>query len=366
MLRLGIVGLPNVGKSTLFNALTRGGAPAENFPFCTVEPNVGVVPVPDLRLARLADVVKPKHVVPTTIEFLDIAGLVQGASKGEGLGNKFLSHIREVDAIVHVIRCFEDPDVSHIVGGLDPVRDHDIVTAELALADLAVLERRVERVRKTAQSGDKEAQAEAGFLERTIGELNAGRGAREAVKTAQDEKLLKQYGTLTAKPILYAANVSEADLGTEHLPAVESLREAVQAHHEQAEIIIFSAAFEAELAELDEEARGEFLASAGVSEPGLDRLVRAGYRLLRLETFFSASDKEARAWTIPVGSTAYDAAGEIHSDFQRGFIRAETIEVGEFIEAGSYKVAREQGQIRSEGRDYVVQDGDLLLFRFNV
>jgi GTP-binding protein YchF len=271
-----------------------------------------------------------------------------------------------MDAIIHVVRCFENPDVSHVVGALDPVRDHDIVTAELALADLAQLERRVDRVRKVAQSGDKDAQAEVGFLEQVINELDAGRGAREAVETDEHHKLLKQYGVLTAKPILYAANVSEDDLGAGELPAVGALRKAVQSHHEEADIIVFSAAFEAELAELDEGERGEFLASAGVAEPGLDRLVHAGYRLLKLETFFSASEKEARAWTIPVGSTAYDAAGEIHSDFQRGFIRAETIEVGAFIDAGSYKVARERGLVRSEGRDYVVQDGDLLLFRFNV
>src|SRR5437867_1912703 len=281
MLRLGIVGLPNVGKSTLFNALTSSkAAAAENYPFCTVEPNVGVVEVPDPRLERLNELVKPKKKVPAVVEFVDIAGLVKGASQGEGLGNQFLSHIREVDAVVHVIRCFDDPDVVHVMGPVDPVRDHDVITSELALADLAGVERRLEKTRKTARAGEREAQAELG--------------------------------------------------------------------------------------ELSGDERTEYLASAGVSEPGLDRLIHAGYRLLGLQTFFTVGENEVRAWTMHRGGTAFDAAGEIHSDFQRGFIRAETVSLEDFVRAGSYKAAREQGLVRSEGRDYVVQDGDILLFRFNV
>src|SRR6059036_3770675 len=367
MLRLGIVGLPNVGKSTLFNALTSSkAAAAENYPFCTVEPNVGVVEVPDPRLARLFELVRPKRKVPAVVEFVDIAGLVRGASQGEGLGNQFLSHIREVDAIVHVIRCFEDPDVVHVMGPVDPVRDHDIVTGELALADLAVVERRLEKGRKTARAGDKDAQAELGVLERVIAELDAGRGAREAGESDEAIAFLRRLGLLTAKPILYAANVDEDDLASGGGRWLEQLRAAVQAHHEEAEIVPFSARFEAELGELSGDERTEYLASAGVSEPGLDRLIHAGYRLLALQTFFTVGENEVRAWTMHRGGTAFDAAGEIHSDFQRGFIRAETVAFAEFVKAGSYKAAREQGLIRSEGRDYVVQDGDILLFRFNV
>src|SRR6266550_1320328 len=326
MLRLGIVGLPNVGKSTLFNALTSSkAAAAENYPFCTVEPNVGVVEVPDPRLETLNQVVKPKKKIPAVVEFVDIAGLVKGASQGEGLGNQFLSHIREVDAVVHVIRCFEDPDVVHVMGPVDPVRDHDVVTSELALADLAVVERRLEKTRKTARAGDKDAQAELVVLEGVVDDLASGGG-----------KWLAQ------------------------------LRAAVQAHHEEAEIVLFSAKFEAELGELSGDERTEYLASAGVSEPGLDRLIHAGYRLLGLQTFLTVGENEVRAWTMHRGGTAFDAAGEIHSDFQRGFIRAETVSFADFARVGSYKAAREQGLVRSEGRDYLVQDGDILLFRFNV
>ena len=357
MLRLGIVGLPNVGKSTLFNALTSSkAAAAENYPFCTVEPNVGVVEVPDPRLARLFELVRPKRKVPAVVEFVDIAGLVRGASQGEGLGNQFLSHIREVDAIVHVIRCFEDPDVVHVMGPVDPVRDHDVITSELALADLGVVERRLEKTRKTARAGDKEAQLEVVVLERVLAELNAGRGAREAGETNDAIRFLRQLGLLTAKPILYAANVNEDDLAAGGGKWLDRLRAAVQSHHEEAEIVPFSAKFEAELAELAGEERGEYLASAGVREPGLDRLIHAGYHLLGLQTFFTVGENEVRAWTMHRGGTAFAAAGEIHSDFQHGFIRAETVAYEEFIRVGSYKAAREQGLVRSEGRDYVVQD----------
>ncbi|MGH7644714.1 MAG: redox-regulated ATPase YchF [Gemmatimonadales bacterium] len=367
MLRLGIVGLPNVGKSTLFNALTSSrAAAAENYPFCTVQPNVGVVEVPDPRLDRLDALVRPKRKVPAVVEFVDIAGLVQGASTGEGLGNQFLSHIREVDAVVHVIRCFEDPDVVHVMGPVDPVRDHDVITSELALADLAVVERRLEKTRKGARAGDKEAAAEVVLLERVVDELNAGRGAREAGEREEAIRFLRGLGLLTAKPILYATNVVEDDLASGGGRWLAALRAAVQAHHEEAEIVPFSARFEAELAELSGEERREFLTQAGVAEPGLDRLIHAGYRLLGLQTFFTIGENEVRAWTMHRGDTAFAAAGEIHTDFQRGFIRAETVGFDEFVEAGSYKAAREQGLVRSEGRDYVVRDGDILLFRFNV
>jgi GTP-binding protein YchF len=367
MLRLGIVGLPNVGKSTLFNALTNAGAAAENYPFCTVDRNVGVVPVPDPRLERLNALVRPKRgMTAAFVEFYDIAGLVQGASHGEGLGNQFLAHIREVDAIVHVVRCFVDPDVIHVMGDVNPVRDHDVITTELALADLAVIERRLEKVRKTARSGVKEDQEEAAFLERVVGELDAGHGARDAMDTSEHVRLLRQLGILTAKPILYAANVAEDAVAAGGGPLVDALRASVREHHEPAEVVVCSAKFEAELQQLAPAERVEFLASAGIAEPGLDRLIHAGYRLLELETFFTVGENEVRAWTLHRGSTAWDAAGEIHSDFQRGFIRCETIPWDEFVAAGSYKAARETGRIRSEGHDYRVQDGEVLLFRFNV
>jgi len=365
-MRIGIIGLPNVGKSTLFNALTAAGAPAENYPFCTVEPNVGVVSVPDQRLARLAAVVHPPQVIPAVIEFVDIAGLVQGASKGEGLGNQFLGHIRNVDAIAHVVRCFENPDVTHVMGTLDPVRDHDVVMMELTLADLAVVERRLDKVKKAARSGDKDAQAQEQTLVRIMGELDAGRAPHAATISHEDALLAREIGLLTTLPVIYAANISEQDIGRSPIPEVSALTTAVRQLAETAEVLVFSAEFEAELAELEEQERIEFLTSVGLEQSGLERFVAACYRLLGLETFFTFNEKELRAWTIPSGSTAYDAAGKVHSDFQRGFIRADTIHVEDFIAAGSHKVAREKGLIRSEGRDHVVQDGDILLFRFNV
>ncbi|HEY2825737.1 MAG TPA: redox-regulated ATPase YchF, partial [Gemmatimonadales bacterium] len=302
---------------------------------------------------------------PAVVEFVDIAGLVKGASQGEGLGNQFLGHIREVDAIVHVVRCFEDPDVLHVAGDVDPVRDHDIITAELALSDLSIVERRLDKTRKGARSGDKDAQAELVLLERVVTELDAGRGAREAGEGPDSIKFLRQLGLLTAKPILYAANVNENDLAAGG-PWVAKLKAAVQQHHEDAGIVYFSARFEAELAELEGAERQEYLESAGVKEPGLNRLIAAGYTLLGLQTFFTAGETEVRAWPMRLNGTAYDAAGEIHSDFQKGFIRAETVAFDDFVRVGSYKAAREQGIVRAEGREYVVKDGDLLLFRFNV
>jgi ribosome-binding ATPase len=366
MLKLGIVGLPNVGKSTLFNALTAARADAANYPFCTVEPNVGMVEVPDDRLTILAERVRPQRTVPAAVQFVDIAGLVEGASEGEGLGNQFLANVRETDAIVHVVRCFEDPDVVHVMGSVDPVRDREVIDIELILSDLAVVEKRLERVRKSARGGDKEAQVERSLLERLQEALAGGHQARTVEPSPAEAKLMRSFNLLTAKPVLYLANVAEKDLPKGENAFVAALRAAVEASGERAEVIPISSRIESELSELPREERSEFLASLGLEEPGLNRLIRAGYRLLGLHTFFTAGEKEVRAWTIPIGARAPEAAGAIHSDFEHGFIRAETVGWSDFQRLGSVKAARDQGLMRSEGKEYVVRDGDILLFRFNV
>ena len=366
MLKLGIVGLPNVGKSSLFNALTAAGAAAENYPFCTVEPNVGMVEVPDTRLDRIAEIVKPKKTVPAVVQFVDIAGLVKGAAEGEGLGNKFLANIRETDAIVHVVRCFEDPDVTHVMGAVDPVRDREVIEFELALADLGTVEKRLEKTQRAARIGDKDAQAELPVVQKAHDFLKEGRGLWEAGFTPKELELLQPLTLLTVKPILYAANVTEQELAGDEGKHLKALRAAVGKSHEQAEIVPFSAKIESELSQLSGADRKEFLESLGIESAGLDRLIQAGYHLLGLHTYFTAGEQEVRAWTIHQGDTAPKAAGVIHTDFERGFIRAETVGFDEFVGNDGWKGAREKGLVRAEGKEYVVRDGDVLLFRFNV
>jgi ribosome-binding ATPase len=366
MLRLGIVGLPNVGKSTLFNALTSAGVLAANYPFATKEPNVGRVSVPDARLDELARVVVPQRTVPAAVEFVDIAGLVKGASKGEGLGNQFLANIRETDAIVHVVRCFEDDDILHVMGDVDPVRDREVIEFELALADLGTVEKRLDRSRRSAKTGDKEAQAEVAVLERAHAVLNAGKALWEAKLTPEELAALAPLTLLTAKPVLYAANVTDAELTGDEGPHIKALRQAIAGSGEHAQVVPFSAKIESELAELPAEDRADFLASLGLASAGLDRLIHAGFRLLGLQTYFTAGEQEVRAWTIHRGDTAPKAAAVIHTDFEKGFIRAETVSYADFIGNAGWKGSREKGVARAEGKEYVVQDGDVMLFRFNV
>ncbi|MEQ4617034.1 MAG: redox-regulated ATPase YchF [Corticimicrobacter sp.] len=361
-LQCGIVGLPNVGKSTLFNALTRAGIAAENYPFCTIEPNVGIVEVPDPRLDKLAEIVHPERVLPATVEFVDIAGLVAGASKGEGLGNQFLAHIRETNAIVNVVRCFEDPNVVHVAGKVDPIADIEVIETELSLADLQTAEKALHRYSKTARSGDKEAQRIVSVLEKCIAHLNEARPIRALDLSDEDRAIIKPMCFITAKPAMYVGNVS--DSGFTDNPMLDRLM--AYAAERNAPVVAICAAIEAEIVDLEDADREVFLADMGMEEPGLNRLIRAAFKLLGLQTYFTAGVKEVRAWTVPIGATGPQAAGVIHTDFERGFIRAQTIAYEDFIQFKGEQGAKEAGKMRAEGKEYVVQDGDVLNFLFNV
>ncbi len=361
-IKCGIVGLPNVGKSTLFNALTAAGIPAENYPFCTIDPNIGIVQVPDPRLEVISGIVGPKKTVPTTMEFVDIAGLVAGASEGEGLGNRFLANIRETHAIAHVVRCFENDDVAHVSGAIDPVHDMEIVNTELALADLESVEKQLEKAERNAKTYEKKAMALRDLLRQLRDHLSEGLPVRTLSIDDTERKNLREFHLLTDKPVMYIANVDEE--GFENNPHLDSVRDV--ATGEGAEVVVICAALEAEIARLDDKDKAEFLEALGVDEPGLSRVIRAGYRLLDLQTFFTANENEAHAWTTKVGATALDAAGEVHTDFRRGFIRAEVISYDDYVAGNGEQGAKEAGRLRIEGKEYVVQEGDVMFFRTNV
>ena len=365
-MKLGVVGLPNVGKSTLFNAITNAGAQAENYPFCTIEPNTGMVPVPDHRLDVLAEMYHPKKVTPTTIEFVDIAGLVKGASRGEGLGNKFLSHIREVDAVVHVVRCFEDDNIIHVDGSVNPARDIETINLELIFADMETVQKRREKAEKSYRGGDKKAGTEAELAEKLYAHLEKGNPARTLDCTDDEKQILNSWFLLTTKPVIYAANISEDDLGKDvnSLAYVKQVRAIADA--EKAEVIVISAAIEQDIASMKPDEKAEFLEELGIGQSGLDSLITASYRLLGLISFLTAGEDECRAWTITQGTKAPQAAGKIHTDFEKGFIRAEIVPFDTLAQLGSMNACKEKGLIRSEGKDYVMKDGDVTLFRFNV